>query len=171
MLARIYNKTEEIKTTGKDWFKTAWFENGWDGKKDVWRIEFQLRREALKELGIDKVEDIKGNEERLWNYLTNNWLKMNDPKWEKIKQASEVIVNPFIRTKVKQGDIKRLTNQTNGLLISIGSYADITDINKVLNFVKIKAQANLKTKNTTFQNEVKKRRSKYLADKEKATGL
>ena len=47
MLARIYNKSEEIKTTGKEWFKTIWLDNGWEGKKDVWRIEFQLRRKAL----------------------------------------------------------------------------------------------------------------------------
>lgn len=57
MLVRIYNKTLEMQANNKEWLKHTWKENGWDGKKAVWRIEFQLRREALKELGIDQVED------------------------------------------------------------------------------------------------------------------
>jgi hypothetical protein len=35
LLARIYNKTLEIKSTSKIWFRTIWKENDWDGIKDV----------------------------------------------------------------------------------------------------------------------------------------
>ncbi|OPL15017.1 MAG: hypothetical protein AVO34_00430 [Firmicutes bacterium ML8_F2] len=93
MLARIYNKTQEIKTKGKEWFKAIWKENGWDDNKDVWRIESQLRRAALKELKILQVEDIRENEDQLWHYLTTNWLKMNHPKWTVIKKP----INPDIK--------------------------------------------------------------------------
>ena len=139
MLARIYNKSEEIKTTGKEWFKTIWLDNGWEGKKDVWRIEFQLRRKALEELGIDNIEDIKDNEERLWNYLKTNWLKMNHAKWDIIQKTKEPMIKLLVRGKVLQGDIKRLTNQTNGLLISIGAFVNIGNIDRVLSLVKLKA--------------------------------
>ena len=108
MLALIYNKSEEIKASGKEWFKLIWKDNGWEGKKDVWRIKFQLRREALKELGIDSVEDIKDNEERLWNYLTTKWLKMNHCKWETGQRTKEPVIKPLVREKVIQGDLKRL---------------------------------------------------------------
>ena len=66
MLARIYNKTIEIPKSGKIWFKDIWKENGWNGEKTVWRIEFQLKRGVLKELQIDLVEDLFEKEDELW---------------------------------------------------------------------------------------------------------
>ncbi len=48
---RIYDKTRELKTSGKDWFVDLWAMNGWcetDGP--VWRVEFSFKREALHEL-------------------------------------------------------------------------------------------------------------------------
>lgn len=122
MLARIYQKKLEIETRGKEGFKTIWKENGWDERDDVWHIEFQVRRKALKELSINKVEDVFEKEDQLWHYLTTNWLKMNHSKWEVIKKPIKPKIIPLIREKVKQGDLKILTNQVNGLLISIGAY-------------------------------------------------
>lgn len=168
MLARIYNKTEEIKVKGKEWFKAIWLENGWNEKKDVWRIEYQLRREALKELGLDQVEDIEENEESLWQYLTTKWLSMNHKKWHVLGKTKEAIIKSLIRKKVIQGDVKRLTNQTNGLLISIGAYSGMDNIKDVLNMVGKQANKNLKGKGTDFTSEVGKRRNKYLQEKNKA---
>jgi hypothetical protein len=48
----IYDKTREIRQSGKEWFADIWCHNGWsevDGGK-VWRVELRLRREALHEL-------------------------------------------------------------------------------------------------------------------------
>jgi hypothetical protein len=41
--ARIYNKSLEIKRSGKTWFLQIWQDNNWDESKPVWRVEFQLR--------------------------------------------------------------------------------------------------------------------------------
>ena len=40
MLARIYNKSEEIKTKGREWFKTVWKGNGWVKKKMSGALNF-----------------------------------------------------------------------------------------------------------------------------------
>ncbi len=171
MLARIYNKKQEIEIKGKEWFKAIWKENGWYEKNDVWRIEFQLRRSALKELKILQVEDVIVKEDHLWDYLTTNWLKMNHPKWTVIQNPINPDIKPIFREKVKQGDLKKLTNQVNGLLISIGAYLDKNNIDDVQKYIKHMVEGKLKLKNTSFKNEVQKRRMRYLEDLKKIEGI
>ena len=55
LLIRIYNKWEEVSAKvsykqDKRFFAQLWAQQGWDKTQDVWRIEIQLRREALHEL-------------------------------------------------------------------------------------------------------------------------
>ncbi|NNU15981.1 hypothetical protein HK107_06565 [Parvularcula sp. ZS-1/3] len=51
---RVYDKSAEIvEASSKTWFHPLW-----GIKDDVWRIEWQLRREALKERGIDSFHDL-----------------------------------------------------------------------------------------------------------------
>ena len=51
---RIYDKVAEIEQqSGK-----AFFYELWGQTEDVWRIEFQLRRERLKRAGINTIEDL-----------------------------------------------------------------------------------------------------------------
>jgi hypothetical protein len=166
MLARIYNKTEEIKTKGKEWFKNIWSENGWNGESNLWRIEYQVRREALKELGLEHVEDIHDKKEELWHYLSTKWLSMNHKKWSVICKPNNAVIKPLIREKVTQGNIKRLTDQTNGLLISIGASTGRDNLNDVLKIIENQANWNLRAKRTNFTKEVQKRRGKYLKGQE-----
>ena len=41
LLCRIYDKTEEIKTSNKAWFKELWATKGWQEGATVTRVEFQ----------------------------------------------------------------------------------------------------------------------------------
>lgn len=132
MLARIYNKSEEIKISGKDWFKDIWRENGWTGDKDIWRVEFQLRRKALKELSLSRVEDLSSLEEELWQYLTTKWLRMNDDRWAILANPKQASSSPLIREKVLQGDLNRLLNQAAGLMLSIGALSACDSIDDAL---------------------------------------
>lgn len=59
VVVRIYHKSAEIEQqSGKRWFYQIW---GLDEveRKQVWRIEFQFRRAALRKGGINSVCDIK----------------------------------------------------------------------------------------------------------------
>ena len=54
VVIRVYDKSAEIReASGK-----AWFHDIWGISDGVWRIEFQLRREALAEGGIDTPRDL-----------------------------------------------------------------------------------------------------------------
>jgi len=72
-LMRLYNKTNEIKKfPNKSFIETCWQTNSaYDRTKDVFRIEFQLRREKLKNMVIDgRVLD---GFEVILNNLNNIW--------------------------------------------------------------------------------------------------
>ncbi len=54
IVVRVYDKVAEIEEkSGK-----VWFYDLWGRKSSVWRIEFQLRRDALKSHGIGSLESL-----------------------------------------------------------------------------------------------------------------
>jgi len=71
---RMYNKGVEVGKEGtKLWFLDLWKRESTD---DVWRIEYQLRRPALKQFKIDSLEDLKEKLPGLWRYLTSKWFSL-----------------------------------------------------------------------------------------------
>lgn len=105
--ARIYNKTIQAKKSHLEWYPTLLQErNGasFDPDVDVWRLEFQLRREGVKGFRVyakpemsdpDEVIDAELEAEdlphihsvakalhwagQLWEYLTKRWLRLTIP--------------------------------------------------------------------------------------------
>lgn len=65
---RIYNKCDEIKeTSAKTWFYDIW---GID--HDVWRIEWQIRKDRLRSIGIKSFEDLKERQGDLLRVLVKD---------------------------------------------------------------------------------------------------
>ncbi|MCU7837626.1 MAG: replication initiation factor [gamma proteobacterium symbiont of Taylorina sp.] len=101
VVGRIYNKLLEIKTSRKDYLLELWKAKKWDGISDVWRVEFQFRREFLQSVGILHIQDYLDRQEILWNYATTQWLQLIipniqdsnssrwpvHPAWEEISRA------------------------------------------------------------------------------------
>jgi len=98
--ARLYNKTLEIESSFKDFFKPIWIENGWDQKQTVWRLEFQLRREVLNQFSISKLVALTECSNDVWRYCTHDWLRLvfdeetknrtrleTHPLWNEIQQV------------------------------------------------------------------------------------
>jgi hypothetical protein len=77
--ARLYNKTEEIKKSGKDYLKYLWLEKGWSGAQDVWRLEFQFKRKILGEHQVRTVDELLDRLGPLWVYASTQWLKLTVP--------------------------------------------------------------------------------------------
>ncbi len=71
IIARIYNKGLEIEHSRKQWFLPLWQRA--DGT-DVWRVEFQFRRPALKAFRIDRMETLREKMAGLWQVVTSTWL-------------------------------------------------------------------------------------------------
>jgi len=88
---RIYNKGMEIKQNGglKLWFLDLWQR---ETIEDIWRIEFQLRRPALKRSRINSLEDLKEEKAGLWSDLTSKWFSLRLPDNEKAERRT---IHPF----------------------------------------------------------------------------
>lgn len=132
--ARIYDKPLEIRQKSKKyWMYDIWgiseVPEGWK----VIRVEFQLRREILKELAINDIDNLFTHYDNAWAYCTQKWLKFqNNPGkhhtqrktlswWELIQSGFMGIQKstPLIRSKALQFDIKQNIVQAVGHLRSI----------------------------------------------------
>ncbi len=176
--ARLYDKPLEIKQQSKKyWMFDIWgIDEIPEGEKII-RIEFQLRREILKEIGINVLDDLFQKIDGAWAYCTKKWLKFQDyPKSHHTQQSTlkwyEEIQNgfkgvqgaePLVRKKAVSMDKKRLVQQANGLIIAlhaIDQEENKTDIRKP---VKIEDCIN------SYNNELIKHRPNPNEVKEKVT--
>jgi len=80
IVARLYDKTLEVeKKSHKFYLHELWQAAGWDGSRQVWRMEFEAKRNALVSLQLPKLAQLLPNQAALWRYLTENWLRLAVP--------------------------------------------------------------------------------------------
>lgn len=93
LYARIYNKLDSLKVQNKEYMRDIWSKAGWDGESSVWRFEFSLSGDFLKnaidlsivdesgELATDlrNFDTFLASIPQIWQYLTHKWLKYVDP--------------------------------------------------------------------------------------------
>jgi len=80
IVARLYDKTLEVeKKSHKFYLHELWKATGWDGECQVWRMEFEAKRNALVSLQLPKLSHLLPNQAALWQYLTENWLRLTVP--------------------------------------------------------------------------------------------
>lgn len=86
--ARLYNKTLEVEKKSKKFYLyELWKSAGWDGESTVWRMEFEAKREVLKQLGIYKLNNLLDLQTSLWLYLTEDWLRLAVPSHSDTNQS------------------------------------------------------------------------------------
>jgi hypothetical protein len=133
ILARLYDKVMEIRDKSKkDWMFPVWkIDQVPEGRKII-RIEFQLRREVIKSLGLNVVQDLFAYGPRVWAYCTQDWLKFQDrpglhhtqrttlPWWEVVQKGFLGVqdAEPLVREKACAGEIEQHRDQTYGSLTS-----------------------------------------------------
>ena len=132
--ARLYDKPLEItQKSRKEWMYDIWGIKEVPQGKKIIRIEFQLRREVLKQLGLKTAEDLFQKIDQAWAYCTKNWLKFQDRpglhhtqrttlKWyEEIQNGFQGAqgAEPLVREKAVCVDKKRLMQQIKGCMISV----------------------------------------------------
>jgi len=76
--ARLYDKTAEILVSDKGYMREIWRDMGWDGTTPVWRLEFEVKREAIRQFGLDDM-DTRPLCAALWSHLTHEWLRLAVP--------------------------------------------------------------------------------------------
>lgn len=141
IVVRLYNKTREIVVSGKTWVRAGWEVNpAYDPSLDVWRLEVQLRRQALRELGCPTPEDAF---ERL-DELTSHGLSWCDlrtigpgssdtwerhPIWRTLAETVCGNAPPLLRTvhQSKLSGFERSANAILGYCVSAGARLNLTD--------------------------------------------
>lgn len=131
--ARLYDKPLEIKQKSKkNWMYDVWGIKEVPDRMRIIRVEFQLRRGALKELNINTTVDLATNTENLWAYCTQRWLKFqNNPgkhhtqrktfDWWKVVQngfSTDWKGYPLIRHKALIQDSESLFSSAFGFFLS-----------------------------------------------------
>lgn len=115
VMGRLYNKTLEIQKSKKEYLKPLWNAQGWDGVSDVWRMEFQMKREFLVNVGLKRPDQITELSPALWKYATTKWLQLVTPTadtnearwpvteaWQEISQACTNTECQAVKPVVKQ---------------------------------------------------------------------
>lgn len=131
VLSRIYDKTCEVRGTEKEqWLREVWARSkDYVDGDDVWRGEFQTRREAIRELtplglapGVLKTWD--GTREHvgsIWATLSEHWLCLRlsrtaqtrqnmDPRWEKLRELAAAGFAAVLEVPSK--DLERVQAET-----------------------------------------------------------
>lgn len=120
LVARLYDKTTEIQKSGKSWFLPIWQASpAFAEAEPVWRLEFQLRRPALRSFRrsdnrgrLDSWADLRSTARTLWRHLLTRWLSFRMPRSAKSRQR----LRPEWRALAAQGFTGRLWK---------GSHADL----------------------------------------------
>jgi hypothetical protein len=175
LMCRIYNKSYEINKHGKQWFNDLWLANGLTEGQDVTRIEFQCRREFLKEMHIDNTNDLQYLLGALWDYLTNKWLRIVDTVsdsnkkrlnnivfWDLAVKAVDkfgMLIKGMNRYKIIEPKEVMLFKQARGCMITIGAMGcQVLDKNGVeYGINEIKAMTRELLKDPYLYKDVEKR--------------
>jgi hypothetical protein len=68
LMLRVYNKCAEIQESSAK----TWFHDLWGTEKEVWRIEWQVRKQWLREVGIRTFEHLQERQGDLLRILVND---------------------------------------------------------------------------------------------------
>ena len=131
--ANIYNKTLEIRSSGKEWFRDVWAHRfGAEVSGDVWRVEYQYGREFLHKYHIETVDDLRAHQAALWRYglAWFSWRECNPadldhPQRWAVLPVWDVLLGelpesePLPVVKVVRPKLARLSHAAYGYMTSI----------------------------------------------------
>lgn len=176
IMARVYDKTLEIKSSNKQWFNHIWQENKMN-IENIWNIEFQIGRNYFKEHNIESVNDFIINMRGIWEYLTKEWLGyiQNDvtniaraeykPVWKEIQNAynNYCSFKPIKREKQLNTKSETLIPLLVGVLTSYGACKQENDLEEVLLQFNTDMKEYLKTRKDNIKiNEIIDSKIEYL---------
>ena len=74
-MLRVYNKSDEVKEqSGKYWLHSLW---GYE--EDVWRIEYQIRKDTLREFGISSLANLLSQYGVILSHLAHEHTRLTIP--------------------------------------------------------------------------------------------
>ncbi len=150
LVCRLYDKYRQAQKLGLKYLFSLWRAVGWPGESQVWRLEFQLRGEVLRQFGLRTLREVLDNRNGLWSYVTTDWLRLTvsseadktrsrwpiHPLWEYLSSVDwEAPGGPLSRefrlTRVPSDE--RIARPALAALTSVMAKQGITDIRAGIN--------------------------------------
>lgn len=78
---RLYDKTLELESSGKTYLQELWAKCGWSEGQQVWRLEFEFKRELLTQKGVSTLAEVLSHLAGIWSYATTEWLRLTLPAY------------------------------------------------------------------------------------------
>lgn len=147
VVVRVYNKTAEVAAKPSHWpdvWEAGKAESGYVAGEQVWRVEVQLRRDVLVQLGATTLSALS-DPAALFRFGLE-WASLREPDgadsnrrrwpvhhvWEWLL-GLHVVTQPLERCRKSSSDaaLAALIPQLLGLMVSVGSRADLTDLDEV----------------------------------------
>lgn len=159
IMCRIYDKSLEIKTSGKTWFNEIWHKEKMD-IENVWNVEFQIGRKYFKDYQIETVQDFIIKMRGIWEYLTRDFLQyinLDDTNisrcttkesWIKIQNSYQDYCNfkPIKRELQINKNAQQLMPLLVGVLTSYGACKEKITLDRTLEDFKTDLDIYLKDK-------------------------
>ncbi|MBO0687724.1 MAG: hypothetical protein J2P45_31635 [Candidatus Dormibacteraeota bacterium] len=174
LVARLYDKTLEIRQRGVSWLPDLWGP-GSDGEP-IWRLEFQYRREALVEFNLRGVPETLASLQDLWRYATSDWLSLRTPTpnrqrtrwpldsvWEEV-QAVEIVPSSTgaVRRRLQQASLQRIVLGLWGYLTALGALRQRPDLEASIAELRRQLERHMEERDRSFPAEVARKRARYL---------
>ena len=177
VVVRVYNKTEELKVSGKEWLRGLWVQSDdYNPAEAVFRVEVQLRRKALHELGYNTVAAVIENPGALLDYGLS-WCNLRiptgdttktrwpeDPRWTALRKSVFDGV-PLGRSVVPSSvmNLDQVKSRLVGLVATAGVYFGTTDWMKTLQLMSMVAEVHMMDEGIDFAARVEEKRRRILA--------
>jgi hypothetical protein len=174
VVARIYNKTVELRGRGQDWPLAVW--SGGDPDAEVWRVEFQYRRGALTSMGLRSLPAALEARQGLWDYGTG-WLSLRAPSgnaarrnwpvapvWDALRR---VVIgspcSPLVRERVRRANELRLMQGLAGYVSALAASWNVQSLSGAMSWAEPRLQMYFDERGVDFGQLVRTKRSRRPA--------
>lgn len=176
VVLRLYNKTAEIAVSKKPWMQEVWELTGrYDPSLPVWRVEVQLRREILRELGVRSAEQVLEDPGALLDYGLG-WAQLRvpsadytkarwpeDPRWTALRGGVYAGVPLGRHPRVSElMSLDRAISQYIGAIATAAAYYGTDDYMQTNVRVAYAAEALMMRNETGFAELVETKRRRMI---------
>jgi hypothetical protein len=176
VVSRIYDKTLLMASRGEHWQEELW--TGRNLEFPVWRVEFQLRRRALRRFGLETLEQALVSRQTLWDYATE-WLSLREPgadgnrsRWKEAPSWKAVRAarlgspsSPLVPVRRREASDERLVRGFVGYASSLGAVGPDRNLDEVLRWAGVLSARYLRDTGRDFTELVESKRRRTRAER------
>jgi hypothetical protein len=171
---RLYDKLAEVQATRRGgYLLSAYGEAGLRSGESVQRVEAQVRRERLREMGVATAEEAIRHAGAVYLYVVGKWLRLtlpesatrrerrkDDPRWS-VVQAANVAAGASAAGRVvadrQSPGLEVIVANVAGWMLRAGEAFGVDDFDTVLRRIGLLVGGHLEDKGRDFAAEVRAR--------------